>query len=163
MKLVAVLRAAQILRAQPAYTMPLAKLHARLAEELGPDAGTYAQVYLQLKNRPHSFMLVDSPRLLEGGSWPAEVREDYGAALEGTGLGACVRVALTEFPGEETQPDAIAVAAATMNELRMAAGDDPVIREYVARAARELEEISAQLAADAGAGPPTTPPPDLRQ
>lgn len=163
MKLDALLRAAQILRAQPAYTMPLAKLHARLAEELGSGAGTYAQMYRQLKNRPESFMLVDSPRLLSGPQvWPSEARADYDAALEDVGLGACVRVALTEFSVEET-PGAIGLAATTMNELWLAGEADPVIREYVLRASRELEEISSALSAAASAERPTTPRPDLPQ
>jgi hypothetical protein len=162
MKVEAILRAARILRAQPAYAMPLAKLHARLAEELGTDAGTYAQIYLQLKNRPQSFLVVDSPRLLEGTDyWPAQVRDEYDAALEVAGLGACVRVALTEVAAEDAQPGAIALAGATMTELWQAGEYDPVMREYVARAARELEEISSLLAPDVESGPPTIPLPDL--
>lgn len=162
MKLEAILRAAQILRAQPTYAMPLAKLHARLAEELGTDAGTYAQIYLQLKNRPQSFMVVDSPRLLDGTDhWPIQVREEYDVALEVAGLGACVRVALTEVAVEDAQPGAIALAGATMTELWNAGEHDPVMREYVTRATRELEEISSLLWADAEAELPTIPLPDL--
>jgi hypothetical protein len=161
MKLEAILRAAQILRAQPAYAMPLAKLHARLAEELGTDAGTYAQVYLQLKNRPQSFMVVDSPRLLAGTEyWPAQVRDEYDAVLEVAGLGACVRVALTEVV-EDARSGAVALAGATMTELWNAAEHDSVMREYVTRATRELEEISSLLSMDAEAERPTIPLPDL--
>lgn len=164
MKLEAILRAAQILRAQPAYAMPLVKLHARLAEELGTDAGTYAQIYLQLKKRPQSFMVVDSPRLLDGTDyWPAQVRGEYAAVLEGAGLGACVRVALTEVAVEDAQSGAIALAGTTMTELWNAGEHDPVVREYVARATRELEEISSLLSQDAEAERPTIPPPGLPQ
>ena len=161
MKLEAILRAAQILRAQPSYAMPLAKLHTRLAEELGTDAGTYAQIYLQLKNRPQSFMVVDSPRLLDGTDyWPAQARDEYDAVLDVAGLGACVRVALTEVAVQDEQPGAIALAGATMSELWNAGEHDPIMRERVARATRELEEISSLLSADAEAERPTIPLPD---
>src|SRR4051812_33781539 len=84
------LRAAQILRAQPAHPMPLRALFAQLQRELGAESGTYTRLYLELKKRSDSFLLTDSPRLLDGANrWPMQVREAYDHALETAGLGAC--------------------------------------------------------------------------
>lgn len=164
MKLDALLRAAQILRSQPAYAMPLVKLHARLVEELGPDLGSYADVYQQLKNRPQSFLVIDSPKLLpDNTAWPRQVREAYDVALDGAGLGAYVRVALTELPAETGQEDALAVAGATLGDLWTVFAKDATLRELITRAAQQLEEISALLSSDAGEERPTTPPPDPPQ
>ena len=162
MKIEAVLRAAQILRTQPAYTMSLNQLHARLQSELGADAGTYGQFYLHLKNRPQSFTIIDAPQLLRGSDiWPAQVREEYDSVLENAGLGTCIRVALTEVAIEEAQPGAIALASKTIGELWGAAQQDSVLCEFLAHASRQIEEISSLLA-DAEATRPTTPPPDLQ-
>jgi hypothetical protein len=133
MKLDALLRVAQILRSQPAYTMPLARLHRCLAEELGTDAGTYAQMYQELKKRPHSFMVLDSPRLLD--------HEAYGALLEEAGLGACTRIALADLGAGEDLTSAISIAGATLSELWLRAETDPVLREYLVQAATEMERI----------------------
>jgi hypothetical protein len=161
MNIEAVLRAARILRGEPAYTMPLSTLHERLRKELGAEAGTYAQIYLQLKNLPQSFLMIDAPQLLHGTEvWPAQVREEYNSALGGVGLGACVRVALTEALAEEAHPGAVGLASKTVSELWAAAENDGVLLEYLSRAAHQLEEISSLLAADAEAARTTTPPPD---
>ncbi|MGQ0561951.1 MAG: hypothetical protein ACT443_08775 [Gemmatimonadota bacterium] len=152
MKLDTLLRAAQILRSQPAYAMPLARLHARLAEEFGGEAGSYARMYQELKKRPQSFMVLDSPRLVED--------DRYDDLLEGTGLGACTRVALAEAIEEEA-PGALNMAGATLAELWPKTEADPVLREYLAQAMRELEAISA-AAADGAPAHPTTPARDPR-
>jgi len=160
MKLDALLRAAQILRSQPACAMPLVKLHARLAQELGPDLGSYADLYSQLKNRPQSFLIIDSPRLLpDTGGWPRHVREAYDVALQGAGLGACVRVALTELPNEGRDGDPLAFAGATVGELWAAADKDPTLLAFVTRAAQQLQEICAVMSPDASAEHPTIPLP----
>ena len=136
MKLDALLRAAQILRSQPAGTMPLSRLHKCLAEEIGPDAGTYAQIYLELKKRPQSFMVLDSPRLLE--------HDAYGSVLEDAGLGACTRIALAEL-GAGDDGSAISIASATLSELWTRADADPVLRDYLVQAANEMDRISQAL------------------
>jgi hypothetical protein len=162
MNVEAIVRAAQILRSQPAYTMPLQALHARLERELGPDAGSYAQIYLQLKRLPHSFLMIDSPQLLQGADvWPAQVREEYGSALEGAGLGSCVRVALADVSVEE-HAGAIGLASTTVSELWAVAEGDPVLRAFLTDAAHQLEELSSLLA-DGEPAHPTTPPPDPPQ
>lgn len=161
MNLDTLLCAARILRAQPACTLPLVRLHALLREQLGPAAGSYAQLYHQLKSRPQSFMLFDSPRLLDAAhSWPAEVREHYHHAFQRAGLGACVRVALTELPPDPSD-GALALAGHTVSELWRCAGSDAVLRDLLVRASRQLEEISARLQADAATEHPTTPAPGL--
>jgi hypothetical protein len=160
MKIDTLLRAAQILRTQPARSMALVKLHSRLTDELGTDAGTYAQLYAELKKRPESFLLLDMPRLLDGAQrWPKQVREEYGSVLEGAGLGACVRVALNELPHSEVD-DALSLASSTVSELWAGLETDATLREYLQRAADQLEEISALLNASE-AERPTTHPPDL--
>jgi hypothetical protein len=162
MKLDALLRAAQLLRAEPAHSMPLVKLHARLCDELGAGVGTYAEVYQQLKNRPQSFTVIDAPRLLNGTEgWPRHLREEYGAALESAGVGSCMRVTLTE-PSDSGNADAIALAGDTISALWRAAADDAELRDYLARASEQLEEIAATL--QAASEEPTTilrpgPPP----
>jgi hypothetical protein len=141
MKLEVLLRAAEILRSQPAYTMSLAKLHAQLVEDLGAGASTYAQTYADLKNRPQSFMLLDTPKLLDSAdSWPAQVREQYDEALNTAGLGACVRVMLAEQTNEVSN-DVLALANATLAELSRCS--DPIMLEHLARATEAIEEISA--------------------
>jgi hypothetical protein len=161
MKLDALLRAAQMLRAQPAHTMPLVTLHARLYNELGAGVGTYAEVYQQLKNRPQSFSVIDSPRLLDAtDSWPQHVREEYGPALETVGIGSCMRVTLTEPTGDGANADAIAMAGETISGLWRAAEGDAELRDYLARATDALEAIAFTLQ-DAAAAPTTTPLPDL--
>lgn len=163
MKLDALLSAARILRSQPGCSMPLVKVHARLTEELGPGVGSYAELYQQLKNRPQSFLVIDSPRLLpDTTGWPPHVREAYGAALDNAGLGACVRVALTESLPETDHDDALALAGATLSDLWNASARDPIMRDIVTRAAQQLEEINAALA-DVGEARPTTHPPDPLQ
>lgn len=160
MNLDTLLCAVRILRAQPACTLPLVRLHALLRKERGPAAGSYAQLYHQLKTRPQSFMLFDSPRLLDTAhTWPAEVREHYDSAFERAGLGACVRVALTEPP--DPSDGALALAGHTVSELWRCAGHDALLRDLLVRAARQLEEISAQLQAGAATERPTTPAPGL--
>lgn len=154
-----VVRAAQILRTQPACTMSLTSLHGRLREELGAAAGTYAQIYHQLKQLSDSFLLIDAPLLLHGTeAWPAQVREEYNTALESAGLGACTRVALTDQHNREPQPGAVSLASMTMGELWTLAEDDSVLRDLLARAAQQLEDICSIIAHDAEAEPPTILP-----
>lgn len=144
--------------------MALNKLYARLAEELGADAGSYADVYHQLKNRPQSFMLIDSPKLLpDTSAWPRQVREEYDVALRNAGMGACVRVALTEVPSASGPADALALAGATLNDLWTAVARDPAMRDFVTRAAKQLEEIIAATAPDVEVKHPTIRPPDPPQ
>lgn len=137
MKLDTLLRVAQILRSQPAYTMPLSRLHKCLAEELGPEAGTYAQMYHELKKRPQSFMVLDSPRLLD--------HEAYGGLFDDAGLGACTRIALAELGAGDDLTSAVSIASATLSELWTRADTDPVLRDYLVQAAREMERISDAL------------------
>jgi hypothetical protein len=145
MNLDALLRAAQILRAQPAYAMPVARLHACLREELGDDAGTCGQMLAALKKRPHSFMILDEPRFLEDHAY---------MQLGDAALGACSRVALTEV---SDPADALGLAGATLGELWPASVGDPVLKEMLMEAARELDAVSA-LVASAPARPTTLPP-----
>src|SRR5688500_10530258 len=106
MKLNALVRVAQILRSQPAYTMPLPRLHKCLAEELGTEAGTYAQMYHELKKRPYSLMVLDAQRLLD--------HDDYGAVVEDSGLGACTRIALAELGTDDDGSSALSLACITL-------------------------------------------------
>jgi hypothetical protein len=143
----AVLRAAGILRAQPDHTMPLARLHAQLIAELGADAaGTYGQIYQQLRRQGDSFLLVDTPRFLRGSeSWPGAVREAYAGALEAAGMGSCVRVTLTEVSGTAETEELITALHATMSVLAQCAGEDEALREYVAGGMRDVAEITRVL------------------
>ena len=158
MNVESVLRAAQILRMQPACTMSVRSLHARLQGELGPDAGSYAQVYHRLKNLPHSFVVIDAPQFLPGADiWPAQLREEYNSALEGAGLGSCARVALAEVTPDELRGGALGLASRTVAELWSIAQGDPVLREYLSAVAQQLEEISATLSDDEAAHPTIHP------
>jgi hypothetical protein len=136
MKLNALVRVAQILRSQPAYTMPLSRLHMCLAEELGAEAGTYAQMYHELKKRPHSFMVLESPRLLDDGDCPA--------AIEAMPLETGTRVSLAELDDDDGG-SALSLACVTLSELWARADADPLLREYLAQAASEMERISKTL------------------
>lgn len=157
MKIDAILRAAQILRAQPTFAMPLGELHSRMLAELGRDAGSYAEFCALLKKRPASFIIIDSPRLADADSaWPRQVRERYRSALAETDLGVFARVALAELPGASVE-DVLAMAGRTINGLWQATSDDPILRAALARASYQLDELSAQLA-DAAAAHPTTRP-----
>ena len=155
----AVLRAADILRRQPGHTMPLARLHTQLREELGA-VGSYADLYRQLKKRPASFALVDTARILGGSDgWSGFVRERYDSALDGAGLGCCVRVTLTELPENARGAEIVAALTATIGSLSAELERDPALHEYARRAVDELTEVSRVMSA--AAGHPTTPPPDL--
>jgi hypothetical protein len=136
MNLDTLVRAAQILRAQPACTMPLARLHACLTEEIGSDAGTYAHVHAELKKRPQSFMVLEPPKLIEDDS--------YESALERAGLGACTWIALVEAPSDEEE-DMLGLAGATLSELWAQTDSDPALREYLVHAARQLEAVGQVL------------------
>jgi hypothetical protein len=152
-----VLRAAHILKSQPGYTMPLARLHAQLVKELGPHAGSYGQIYQQLHRRADSFLILDSPKKLAGtDSWPGAVREAYESALDHAGLGCCVRVTLTEAPPDRQATDILAALNLTMAELVMAQGQEPTVRDFVERAAEQLAEVSNVMLA-AAATQPTIP------
>ena len=135
MNLDALLRAAQILRDRPACTMPLAKLHASLSGELGRDAGTYAQMHAELKKRPQSFMVLESPPLIDDA--------DYESLLMEAGVGGCTWVTLAEGPGEDL--DALGVATATLTELWSRTDADPSLREYLLHAAQQLESLGESL------------------
>jgi len=165
MKLHVLVRAAQILRAQPAYSLSLVRLHARLSDELGAQAGSYAALHAELKKRPESFVVIDSPRVLaEGaGRWPKQLREQYDDAFSGAGLGACVRVSLAEPPNENPDADALRLAGRTVSELWSAASSDAMLCDYLTRASQQLEEISSLLSPDAVAELPTTHPHDPRR
>lgn len=152
-----ILRAAQILRAQPGYTMTLSSLHAQLVAELGPRAGSYAEIYQQLRRRTDSFVLLNAPRFLAAESWRGVLRES-GAGEPGA-AGSFVRVALTEPLGEEDS-DLVAAVNATVSALAACCVNDLTLAPYVERAAIEAAELSRALA-NAGTGHPTTPPPDL--
>jgi hypothetical protein len=152
------LRAAHILQSQPGYTMPLFRLHAQLTRELGPAAGTYGQIYQQLRKRTDSFALVDSPRLLDGANhWPGLVQETYDTVLEGAGLGSCVRVTLMETDANETC-DLVAALSVTLGELAAQCSDDHALTAYLAAATQQVAELN-RVIVSAGTGPPTTPLP----
>lgn len=155
MKLDALVRAAQILRSQPGYVMPLAKLHACLAAELGGDAGTYGDVYRELKKRPHSFMVLDGPRLL--------IDAECNELLEGAGLGTCARVSLADGGLDGAPADALGLATATLGELWQRAGADAVLYDYLSRAAEELEEITSLVTRATLTAHPTIHPRDPHQ
>lgn len=161
----AVLRAAGILRAQPNYTMPLARLHAQLVAELGPEgAGSYGQIYQQLRKRADSFFLCDTPRLLGGADgWPGVVREAYQDALDQAGLGSCVRVTLTEMPPSVDALDLIAALNATMSVLASNCEGDEALAEYVARGTQDVADIARAITLAEAALPttlPRDPPPE---
>lgn len=147
MKIEALLRAAQILRSQPTYAMPLTRLHAYLAEELGADAGTYRDIYLALKKRPQSFMVLDAPQLLTDAAGETDLESN---------LGACVRVSLTEVAPGDQPTDALGMAAATVSELWQHGNADAVLHDCLSRAADQLEQIGALIANADAAERPTT-------
>jgi hypothetical protein len=151
-----VLRAAHILQTQPGFTMPLYRLHAQLVRELGAAVGSYGQIYQQLRNLTGSFALVDAPRLLNGTeAWPGQVQEAYDSALEGVGLGSCVRVMLTETEQKESC-DLIAALSVTLGELAAQCGEDHVLTSYLAAANGQLPELNNAIIS-AETVRPTTP------
>lgn len=158
MSLDTLLSAARILQSQPGYTMPLARLHAQLVRELGPAAGSYAQIYQALRNRTDSFLIVDAPRVLATDSWPGGVREAYDAAMQDAGLGSCVRVMLTETPPRH-DADLLALLSTTLTELTVQCAGDRALTGYLERATVEIAELGRLMAG--AAGRPTTHPPDL--
>lgn len=129
MKLDTLLRAAQILSVQPACTMPLATLHACLTDEIGREAGTYAQMHAELKKRPQSFMVMEAPSLVEDTSY---------AALNGF-----TWVTLAEKPAEDR--DALAIAGTTLTELWARTETDPAMRELLLEGARQIEVLGANF------------------
>jgi hypothetical protein len=157
----AVLRAARILQSAPGYSMPLVRLHAELSRELGSDAGTYREIYQQLKKRTDSFIVVDAARVLDGSdSWPYLVREAYDSALENAGMGSCVRVSLTSAEEGGASCDLLTALGATVASLAIAATGDETLTAYVERAAQQLAELNRVLVS-CGTAHPTIPPPDL--
>ncbi len=151
-----ILRAAHILRAQPGYTMTLSSLHAQLVTELGPQAGSYVEIYQHLRKRTDSFVLLNAPRLLSPEGWLGVVHEN-GAGSTGA-AGSCMRVALTEpLDGEDS--DLVAAVNATISTLAACCVNDLTLAPYVERAAVEAAELSRVLA-NAAADHPTIPPPD---
>ena len=161
----ALLRAAGILRAQPDYTMPLARLHAQLVHELGPEgAGSYGQIYQQLQRRGDSFLLYDTPRFLGvAENWPRTVLEAYEDAFDHAGLGSCVRVTLTEIPPIADTAELINALHSTMSILAENCESDAALQEYVEVGMRHVAEMTRALTpivVPAETEPPTTPPPD---
>jgi hypothetical protein len=156
----AVVRAAHILRKQPGCSMPLAHLHAQLVRELGPEAGSYGQIYRQLQKRAESFVVLDSAKRLGGTeSWPRAVREEYSCALDHAGFGCCVRVTLTEGQLQGEADGLVATVNSTMADLLAASERDPSLKDYVERATEQLSEFCRVMLA-AAATRPTTPPRD---
>lgn len=156
----AVLRAARILQSQPGYSMPLLRLHAQLVHELGADAGSYRQIYQQLKKRIDSFIIADMPRVLGGtDGWPGGVREAYESALDHAGLGSCVRITLTETPAQGKPCDLLAALGATLADLAINSAADDELAAYVERGSQQLLEMS-RIIPDAETARPTTPLPD---
>jgi hypothetical protein len=155
----AVVRAAHILRKQPGYTMPLAHLHAQLVRELGPEAGSYGQIYGQLQKRAESFVVLDSAKRLGGTeTWPRAVREEYSYALDNAGFGCCVRVTLTEALPQAEADSLLAALNSTMADLVLASEKDAALKDYVERATEQLAEFSRAMLAAAAARPTTLPP-----
>lgn len=153
----AIVRAAHILEAQPGYTMPLYRLHAQLLAELGPGTISYSEIYQQLQRRADSFLLIDSPRFLGvTDGWSGIVREQYDSALDGAGLGSCVRVTLTEAPAAGSACDLMTALNATVAELIKGTHVDTSLRAYVDRATLQLNEMT-QAMQSAETGRPTTP------
>jgi hypothetical protein len=159
MSLDALLCAARILQSQPGYTMPLARLHAQLVRELGAHAGSYGQIYQALKKRTDSFVLLDAPRVLGTDGWPGGVREAYDAALEGAGLGSCVRVMLTETPVPAECSDLLAALGGTLADLTINSAHDGALKTYLERASLAAAELGRIMQGDAAVRP-TTPLPD---
>ena len=156
----AVLRAAGILRSQPGYTMPLARLHAQLVSELGPDAaGSYGQIYQQLRKRGDSFLLFDTPRFLGSAeNWPGRVREAYEEALDQAGLGSCVRVTLTEVPPSAETAELITALNSTMSLLANSCVGDEALEEYVELGTQHVAALTRALSLAEIARPTTLPP-----
>ena len=158
----ALVRAAHILRSQPGYTMPLHRLHAQLVAEPRLASVSYGEIYQHLQKRADSFVLLDSPRLLGNGEgWPGMVREAYDNALDGVGLGSCVRVTLTEPPPEGAASELLAALNGSVALLIEGTTGDGTLHDYVARATLQLGEMNRVMQC-AGTDHPTTPPPDLR-
>lgn len=150
------LRAAGILQNAPGYTMPLVRLHAQLICELGVRAGSYGEIYQQLKKRTDSFIVVDGARLLDGAdSWPGFIREDYDAALEHAGLGSCVRVSLAATQEGDATCELMTALGATLAQLAAGTGTDDALSEYLERGTQQLAEINRVMFAERGR--PTTP------
>jgi hypothetical protein len=155
-----VIRAAHILRRQPGYSMPLTRLHAQLVHELGPQAGSYAEIYQQLRRRTDSFAFFNAPRALSSGdTWRGIVRDGSAAALDSAGMGSVVRVALTEALPREEASDLAAALNTTMSELAALCAQDTTLAAYIERATIEVTELSRVLTA-VETDRPTTLPPD---
>jgi hypothetical protein len=154
----AVLNAKRILEMQPGYSMPLRQLHAQLVRELGPGAGSYSEIYQQLRRKSDCFALLNAPRVLGGHAWPGTVREQYENALEHVGLGACTRVTLTDPPVQDSAADLIAVLSATLGEIVSQADGDEALAAYIESATIDLEQLN-RVITGAGTTLPTTPPP----
>jgi hypothetical protein len=155
-----VLRAARILQGTPGYSLPLARLHAQLVRELGAEAGSYGEIYQQLKKRTDSFIVLDAARVLDGSdNWPLLIREEYDSALEHAGLGSCVRVSLAAAQEGEQTCDLMGALGATLAELTIAATGDEALTGYVERAAQQLAELN-RVVFSGGTARPTTLPPD---
>jgi hypothetical protein len=153
-----VLRAARILQTAPGYSMPLVRLHAQLVRELGVAAGSYGEIYQQLKKRTDSFIVVDAVRVLDGTeSWPGVVREVYDAALAHAGLGSCVRVSLTSLQEGEAS-DLLTALGATLAQLAAGSTGDEALIEYLERGTQQLAEMNRVMFG--GTDRPTTLPPD---
>ena len=155
----ALLNAKRILEMQPGYSMPLRELHARLVRELGPGAGTYSEIYQQLRRKSDCFAILNAPRVLRGDAWPGIVREQYDNALEHAGLGACTRVTLTDPPLQDAAADLIAALNATLGEIVSLADGDEALAAYIESATIDLAQLN-QVITGAGTSRPTTLPPD---
>ena len=140
-----ILRAAEILRLQPGAAMSAPQLHARLVRELGPAAGSYAEMCHLLKNRPQSFMVLDAP---------------YCALLKDAGIESEARVALVE--NDDPSTSALDVASQSMGSLWQNAQHDEELRAFLSGALEQLVEIGEVMKGDEAARP-TTPPPDPRR
>lgn len=161
MKMELLVRAAQILRTEPAYTMPAVKLHTRLVAELGSEAGSYAEMHQMLKHRADSFILLDAPRLLPSAeAWPAQIRAEYEAALKATG--SCTRVALLETAASAADNGALSMAGRTLSSLWPAAQSNDSLRALIRSALEELAELD-EIIGHGEAERSTTPPRHPRQ
>jgi hypothetical protein len=144
----AVISAKRILELQPGYSMSLRHLHALLVRELGPAAGSYGEIYQQLRRKSDCFAILNAPRMLGGESWPGAVREAYDSALENAGLGACARVTLTDPPSSEhVNAHVIAALTATLADITLLAEGDEALTAYLEAASLDLAQLSTALMA----------------
>jgi hypothetical protein len=100
-------RALQLLRERPEPVASLSWLHAELLADDRTHPIDRSHLERQLRERPGSFLVLESPPPLSTGEWPAELRRRYEQAFGMAGLDGGPLVVLltpTEPPADDLDP-----------------------------------------------------------